>query len=354
MPLLSVCIPAYNRPGPLKELIQSIVDQDYIDFEILICEDKSTRVKEIRAVIEQYILDFPKVKIRAIYNDVNLGYDGNFRKLIKESEGEYCVFMGDDDLLVDGGLKKISDVVNKHEDIGVVLRTWGKIQGASREPIEIFRYFDGDRLFEAGDQSIVSLFRRSVAISGYTVNRELANKYATERFDGTLLYQVYLTGMILSVSRGYYISQLISLMRIEKDSTTSHFFGNSDAERKRFKPGALETEHSLNFIKGMIDIAEHLELHPARPGLAGKIKADLGNYSYPLLSYQVDKPILVFGRYYFSLMRLGLWRNVYIHLYFIALITLGRSRCEKVIVTIKELLNRTPKLGNLYTGELID
>lgn len=39
-PLLSVCIPAYNR-AVLDELLRSVLSQDFGDFEIVVCEDPS-------------------------------------------------------------------------------------------------------------------------------------------------------------------------------------------------------------------------------------------------------------------------------------------------------------------------
>ena len=353
-PKISVCIPSYNRPEPLYGLLESIAIQNFTDYEIVVSEDCAPRGDEVSDVVDKFALKRSEIDIRLVRNENNLGYDGNFRKLIDISEGDYCVFMGDDDILVQGALKKISAVVTEHQGIGVVLRTWGRISGESNQPNEVFRYFNSDRIFEAGDDSVVSLFRRSVAISGYTVKRSLAKNYSTVRFDGTLLYQLYLTGMVLANSRGYYISDMISLMRIENDSTTSHFFGSSPSERNRFKPGSLETQHSLNFIEGMIEIAEYLETKSNSPGLAKKILRDMGNYSYPLLSYQVDKPVRVFSRYYVSLLKLGLWKNLYIHLYFIGLLALGRTRCESIIVSIKSVLNQTPKLGRIYSGKAVE
>lgn len=353
-PLISVCIPAYNRPAPLYDLLESVAEQNFNDYEIVISEDCSPRAEEIVDVVAKFIKNYEGTTIRLSQNLENLGYDGNFRRLIEISEGKYCVFMGDDDLLVQGALSKIASVVRENEGIGVVLRTWGRMTGDSRQVHEEFRYFNSDRVFEPSDKSVVALFRRSVAISGYTVKRSLAQEYSTDRFDGTLLYQLYLTGMILAKSKGYYISQLISLMRVDSDSTTSHFFGSSVSEQEKFKPGVLEASHSLNFIKGMIEIAEYLEANTCRAGLAKKILRDMGNYSYPLLSYQVDKPPRVFARYYLSLLKLGLWKNVYIHLYFVGLLTLGRTRCENIIVSIKSVLNQTPKLGRIYGGEVVE
>lgn len=41
-PLLSICIPAYERPALLKRLLDSIAKQVFKDFEVIITDDSSS------------------------------------------------------------------------------------------------------------------------------------------------------------------------------------------------------------------------------------------------------------------------------------------------------------------------
>ena len=352
-PLLSVCVPAYNRPEYISDLIETILTQDFQDFELIVCEDNSPRTQEVEEVVKGYSERYPPRVVRFIRNIETLGYDGNFRKLIEVSHGKFCVFMGDDDLLCKGALLRIAEVIKNTDNLGVILRSWARADRETREVVEVFRYFDGDRLFEPGDDTVVTLYRRSVSIAGYTINRELAKKYSTDRFDGSLLYQLYLSGMVLSEAKGYYISDLLAIMRKDSNQTPTHFFGSAKAEKGRFQPGVLETQHSLGFVQGMIEIAQYLEWHPSRPGLYQRILRDMGNYSYPLLSYQYKQPIVIFTKYYFSLLKMGFWKNPYIHLYYFGLLLVGKQGCEKLIISIKKYFKRTPALGGLYLGKKV-
>ena len=45
-PLISVVIPTYNRPELLKKAIQSVVDQTYKNYEIIIVDDSSIKNNE--------------------------------------------------------------------------------------------------------------------------------------------------------------------------------------------------------------------------------------------------------------------------------------------------------------------
>jgi abequosyltransferase len=348
-PLISVCIPSYNRPEFMGDLLDTIVSQSFDDYEIVVCEDNSPKTLEIEAIVKDYAKEYTDISIRFIRNSETLGYDGNFRKLIDVSKGEYCVYMGDDDLMCEGALARISGVIRSCAP-GVIIRSWARADRETKEILEIFKYFNGDRLFKSGDEAIVTMYRRSVAIAGYTVKRSIAHKYATDQFDGTLLYQLYLTGMVLSESDGYYVSNLIAIMRKDSSQSPTHFFGTAKAEKGRFQPGKLKNEHSLNFIDGMIEIAKYLESRLEKPGLYKRIFKDMSSYSYPLLSVQSDRAMKEFFSYYLSLFKKGFWRSFYFHIYFVALLILGRPLCTKVIVFIKNRLKRTPTLGSISSG----
>jgi len=352
-PLISVCIPSYNRPEFMGDLLDTIVSQDFNNFEVIVCEDNSPKTLEIEVIVNDYKKKHTGIPIYFIRNKETLGYDGNFRKLIDVSHGEYCVYMGDDDLMCKGALSRISNVINKFHP-GVIIRSWARADRDTKKTLEVFRYFKEDRIFEAGNDGIVTMYRRSVAIAGYTVNRKLAKQQSTNQFDGTLLYQLYLTGMILSSNSGYYISDLIAIMRKDSSQLPTHFFGTAKAEKNKFKPGELKEAQSLNFIDGMIEIAKYLEENLGRPRLYSGIMRDMGNYSYPLLSVQSKKSAKSFFKYYLSLSKKGFWKNIYFQFYYFSLAIFGMKRCTRIIVFIKKHLKRTPLLGNISHGHKVD
>lgn len=352
-PLLSVCIPAYNRPTFITDLLNTIVSQDFNNFEVVVSEDNSPKSKEIETIVERIARENSHIPFQFSRNEETLGYDGNFRKLIELSKGDYCVYMGDDDLLNEGALTRIAKVIENHQGLGVILRSWARADRKTKEILEVFRYFDGDRLFAPGADGIVTFFRRSVAIAGYTVNRKMAKKFATNQFDGTLLYQLYLSGMILAENPGYYIEDLIAIMRKDADQSPTHFFGSAKVEKKRFTPGRLETHNSINFIDGMLEIAMQLETKLEIKGLHNRILSDLGCYSYPLLSVQSNQNKIDFMGYYKQLFSKGLWRSPYFHVYFLLLFIFGKKTCEKLIISIKNHLKRTPLLGSINPGKRV-
>jgi glycosyltransferase involved in cell wall biosynthesis len=343
-PKLSVCIPAYNRPEALAPLLDSVLTQDFRDFNIVICEDASPARAGIRAIVADAQRHAP-ARIEYFENEANLGYDGNLRRVIERASGEYCVLMGNDDLMCPGALSTIAAALARHDRIGVVLRTYASFDSSPDMITQVFRYFDGERLFEPGRDSIVTFFRRSVVLPGMVIRRAAALQYATDEFDGSLLYQLYLVGRIMALERGVFLPEILTLYR----NGGVPDFGNSAAERGKFVPGVIVPEASLHFMASMLRIARAVEERSTfrvyRP-----IVKDLANYSYPFIVLQAARPRRVFASYCWRLARLGFGRHPLFYVYIGAIIGLGPSRFERLVRWIKQRVGHTPVLGSVHQG----
>ena len=186
-----------------------------------------------------------------------------------------------------------------------------------------------------------------MSIAGFTIHTDSARALATAQFDGTLLYQVHLAGNVLASRDGYYISDVMTSMR--KDHRQRHFFGSAEAERSRFAPNALTPEHSVNFMRGMFEIARVTEERLGL-GVYPAIVADIGNYSYAFLRLHA-KQRRVFAGYVRELAKLGLWKNPYFWGYSGALMVLPSKTLDRGIVLLKKMLPATPRLGKVYEGK---
>lgn len=343
-PLLSVCIPAYNRASVLHPLLETVITQDFDSYEVVVCEDASPERSEIRRVVAA-LPEAWRARVRYSENDSNLGYDGNLRNVIQKSRGEYCVLMGNDDLMCPGALRKIASGVCSHQDVGVVLRTYASFDTTPDQINQVFRYFDRERLFEPGASSIAAFFRRSVVLPGMVLHRADAIKYATNEFDGTLLYQLYLVGRILETKRGLFIPDVLTLYR----NGGIPYFGNSMAEKANFVPGTITPAASLHFMASMLRIASAIEQRCGLPVYRPIVK-DLSNYSYPFIVVQAQQPSLVFARYCWKLGRLGFGRYPLFYIYLLVLVVLRPRGVDWMIRAIKKRLGHTPRLGSVPQG----
>jgi len=344
MPLISICIPAYNRAGVLPALLDSILNQDFDDFDIVVAEDSSPERQAIAATVAEYQQRFG-VKVKYHENPQTLGYDGNLRGLVELATGDYVLFMGNDDLLAPGALSAVATALEERKDVGVVLRSYASFISDPEQPEQVFRYFSEDRVFPPGPDTVVTFFRRCVFISGMVFKRSSAAACATTRFDGTLLYQQHLAGRILAKEYGVYLNRVLSYHRLGGIPD----FGASAAEKGLFVPKLQTPESSLHFMRGMLAIANSLDGQGGAQ-VGQRILRDIGNYSYPILSIQAAQSCGTFSLYLWQLMKLGFWRVPLFHVYAIGLLMLGRRNCDALIGLIKRNLGRAPIIGSVYAG----
>ena len=338
-PFLSICIPSFDRPERLKSLLES-VDVAPATAEIVICEDGAPRRAEVREVVAAFRVSSP-YRVTYVENEKNLGYDGNLRQVIRNAAGTWVVFMGDDDLFVPGALDRFAAFVAEHPEAGYILRTYRVRHEDGR--IELFRYFPASRTFPKGPDTYVTLFRRSVSLPGFTFRRALAADFLTDRFDGSLLYQIYLMAEIVLRHPAAYCDvcafEAVQTFRLDKP-----LFGSSDAEKSFFEPGRVTPRNSLNFMKGFFRITEYLDRVHGLDSTA-RVRTDLSKYSYPVLSIQRKRGRREFLAYVGSLRdEIGLDATPYFSLYAAALFLFGEAFCDRIIRAVKSVLGRTPEL----------
>lgn len=345
-PLLSVCIPSYNRPEELGRLLLSMESEDLIDVEVLVVEDHAARSAEVEAVVRAFVGSHAQFPIRYVRNERNLGYDGNIRNCIELASGKFCMFMADDDLLVPGALSKVVAVLRARPEVGVVLRSWRSIDRDTGQHFMDHVYFETDRWFPAGPRSAVTMFRRASFVSGLVISRDSARMHATDRFDGTLLYQLYLVGNVVLDRPAYALREIVAICR--RSDTPYHFFGSAAPEKARFSPNSRSRSQSLEFMRGMLAIASHLE-RTRGVSVRDAILRDMSSYSYPVLGYQATTRLNLL-RFINELRRLG-YGGPHFLVYSIGLLLLGKPAMDRLIAFAKARLGRTPALGGLYEGE---
>lgn len=335
--VLSICVPSYNRPEQLEKLLLSI-DGNPDNLEIVICEDCAPKRVEVRAIVEKFT---KRTKYPVVYeeNEVNLGYDGNFRRLIEIASGRFVLFLGDDDWFKAGALDGYISFLEANRDVGYVLRSHFALHpGGALEP---FRYLPGQRRFPPGEASAGWLYKRTVSIGGVTFNRSSALKYATDKFDGTLLYQCYLVLEIALREATIYsdIPVVISWQSYREDKPN---FGAAGSETGLFTPGKVTAENSINFTKGFFVIVDEVDKNHGTH-LTDYVLADLSKYSYPFLSIQRKRGFREFVNYSVRLAReTHLNQTWHYYFYTLALAIFGERVCDKVILEIKRRLGYTP------------
>ena len=98
-PKVSVLVMTYNQEDFIHETIESVISQDYPNFEYVISDDGST--DSTADIILEYAKKYPDI-IVPLVNNPNLGITGNSNRGLSRCVGDYIALQGGDDLFLPG------------------------------------------------------------------------------------------------------------------------------------------------------------------------------------------------------------------------------------------------------------
>lgn len=148
--LVSVVLPVYNAALYLSEAIQSILNQTYSNFELIIIDDASTDNSWI--IITQFAQQ--DKRIRTFRNERNLKLSKTLNLGIEHASGIYIARMDADDISLPDRLEKQVAYMNMHPEVG--------ISGGSMEIMRATGDVFAKRTYHLNDQDIRShIFRYS-------------------------------------------------------------------------------------------------------------------------------------------------------------------------------------------------
>lgn len=112
---VSVIIPTYNKAHLLGRAVQSVLNQTYQDFEVIVVDDCSSDNTE------RVVIGFDDDRIRYIRHEENKGAAAARNTGIKAAEGEYIAFLDSDDEWLSEKLEKqVRAFADGSTDLGVV------------------------------------------------------------------------------------------------------------------------------------------------------------------------------------------------------------------------------------------
>lgn len=332
-PLISICVPSYKRVQFLPELLDSILNQSFSDYELVIAEDKSPERGAITSVVEEYK---PKYhgKIKYFLNHENLGYDANIRNLVDLSRGAFIFFLGNDDLLAPNALSITAEIIKSNPHVGMILKSYAWFSSAASRPDEEIYYYRNDRYFSVASDRLNIGVRRAGVLSGLILRRESCLAASTTKYDGSLYYQIYLAASVLVKYDLYYTRSILVYSR----STEAPDFGNSKTESQTYTPGFYTPKARLRMISSSLAISKDV-CESAGLGFAYiAIARDYSRYIYPVIRDQLDLPLAAYWSFYTSLSRLDLGRSPLFHLSCFFFYFLGQARSDYIIAIARGLL----------------
>jgi abequosyltransferase len=121
-PVLSICIPTYNRAVYLGQLLSSITSQaEHVNSCIEICISDNASTDDTAGVVGTFS-NSSCFNIVYSRNASNIGPDANFLKVVEIASGDYCWIVGSDDALLPGSIGKVLQQISEKLDILVFNR----------------------------------------------------------------------------------------------------------------------------------------------------------------------------------------------------------------------------------------
>lgn len=166
-------MPVYNGSKTIKDSIESILRQNYRNFEIYIVDDCST---DNTGEIVKSIKD---KRIHYFKNSKNLGYGKNLEKCktIAGKNSDITYLMAQDDLIRKGNFKKVNEVFNKYPNVGAIIRPFYMFTDDIHRPIRDFGPYDRSKdsilSLKDGEPALQAIFRTVCQLSGLAFRTRL-------------------------------------------------------------------------------------------------------------------------------------------------------------------------------------
>lgn len=255
---VSVLMGIYNCEKTLSDAIDSIINQTFTDWELIMCDDGST---DNTYKIARKYKDHYSDKIVLLSNNNNCGLNITLNNCLRNAKGDYIARMDGDDISSPTRLQEEVQFLDEHPEYAIV----------SMPMI----YFDEDGVFKTGNQCGEPLLqnfakgtqfchapcmvRREafLAVNGYSINQ---NRLRVEDWD--LWIRMYEKGF-----RGFNLSKPLYWMRDDRNAF----------KRRQFKYRINEARVSVSAVN-KLHLSKKYYLWALKPIIVGLLPSKLYMY----------------------------------------------------------------------------
>lgn len=253
MPKVSLILPNYNYAHYLDERIQSLLNQTYTDFELIIVDDAST--DNSLEVIKKYA-DDSRVKLLFFQENSGLPYK-RWNDGAELATGEYILFAGADDSCEPTLLKKLVEKLDRHPTVGIAFSQSWEMDGDGNLTRSLKIHTDdldkqrwAQDFVDKGERECCYMVIKNTIpnASAVLLRREMFEKAG--RFDETLrlVADWMLWSKMLMISDIAYVAEPLNYFRRHRKTVRSH--------------SQQMGLHVMEEIKVVSYITEHISLPP--------------------------------------------------------------------------------------------
>lgn len=188
--LLSFCIPTYNRPERISNLIEQIISFESKEIEIVIGDDNplSNRTQDV-------LKKFTDSRIKYFRNKTNLGMDGNLIKIIYKASGEFIFIVMDDDDIEMKTIPWILKMIKKNKNITQFCGALGDLRAGKNRCYYIYE----DKFLSRGFESLNELLFYNHHGSGVVLRKNALDlKKAIKNMKNLYIYQNFIAQAMIA------------------------------------------------------------------------------------------------------------------------------------------------------------
>lgn len=230
----SILIPVYNVRKYIEECLDSVMGQDYADFEVIIVDDGSTDGSG--EICDRYQRNHPE-QIRVIHKK-NQGLISARRIGIANARGEFCVFVDSDDMIEFNLLSEVARSMDDNDNPDIVMYSFRYLRDGKPAEQYPHRFADGEAW--SGEQkkelytsllsgpSIDALWIKAIRTSVLKADPiPYENYYSLNMSEDTLqsLYPLTAAKKVVFIDVPLYLYRII-------DTSISHDFSVKSIEKK--------------------------------------------------------------------------------------------------------------------------
>jgi abequosyltransferase len=227
-PFFTIAIPTYNRALYLDKCLSQICKQlnekDSL-VEVLISNNNSSDGTE--EVVSRYISIYPNIQY--VKNRENIGPDKNFVQCFNMSRGKYVLLFGDDDILLDGAIERILEIL-LDDEYGIVYLNSYLFENDYHKG-RAKKYARGYIVYNDIEKFIKRVHYYFAFISGNIFNKSLVDKDVDcEEFLNTNLVQLCWTfSALFNSQKNAYVQECLFATQLSesREYKLSEVFGNN-------------------------------------------------------------------------------------------------------------------------------
>ena len=173
--MISVVMPTYNGEKYIREAIDSILNQTYKDFELIIVDDCST--DDTPKILQTYADKDERIKI--FRNEVNQKLPRSLNIGFSKCSGDYYTWTSDDNMYYSNALETMADLLDKNQDTDLVFARIEYIDGTGNKTGVREIPTDLDEMYCRNLIGACFLYRKKVheQLQGYDASKFLIEDY---------------------------------------------------------------------------------------------------------------------------------------------------------------------------------